>query len=284
MPATPGADLRLSIDIDLQRATVDAFGELDGPAVAVDPRTGEILAMVSLPTYDPNLFVNGISHADYQALNDNPSRPLFNRNVLGGVAPGSTHQAAARAGRAGQRRAHAPRTRPCRPAMFRLGGQRRGYRRFASAAATAGPTCASRSANRSTPTTTGWRWTWASPAFDEYLDRYGFGKPTGIDLSGEIAGILPSPEWKATNAAKQGTWYPGDTVISGIGQGFWKVDAAAAGAGHRGARQRRLGAPPAPGQATRRAGFRPPRGRRWRSRRRARSATAPRTCRRCARA
>ena len=90
VPATPGTDLRLSIDIDLQRAMVEAFGELEGTAVAVDPRTGEILAMVSLPSYDPNLFVNGISHADYQALNDNPSRPQFNRAVLGGVAPGST--------------------------------------------------------------------------------------------------------------------------------------------------------------------------------------------------
>src|SRR6478672_10557125 len=89
-PATPGTDLKLSIDLDLQRAMVAAFGELEGTAVAVDPRTGEILAMVSLPAYDTNLFVNGISHADYKALQDNPSRPQFNRVVLGGVAPGST--------------------------------------------------------------------------------------------------------------------------------------------------------------------------------------------------
>ncbi len=68
VPATPGTDLRLSIDIDLQRAMVAAFGELEGTAVALDPRTGEVLAMVSLPAYDPNLFVNGISHADYKAL------------------------------------------------------------------------------------------------------------------------------------------------------------------------------------------------------------------------
>jgi len=90
VPATPGTDLQLSIDLDLQRAMVDAFGELEGTAVAVDPRTGEVLAMVSLPAYDTNLFVNGISHADYKALQDNPSRPQFNRLVLGGVAPGST--------------------------------------------------------------------------------------------------------------------------------------------------------------------------------------------------
>jgi penicillin-binding protein 2 len=90
LPADPGADLRLSVDLDLQRAMVAAFGELEGSAVAMDPRTGEILAMVSLPSFDPNLFVNGISHRDYAALNDNPSRPQFNRVVLGGVAPGST--------------------------------------------------------------------------------------------------------------------------------------------------------------------------------------------------
>lgn len=89
-PAIPGADLRLSVDLDLQQAMVAAFGDLDGSAVAIDPRTGEILAMVSLPGYDPNLFVNGISHTDYKALIENPSRPLFNRNVLGGGPPGST--------------------------------------------------------------------------------------------------------------------------------------------------------------------------------------------------
>src|SRR5690606_26546205 len=90
VPATPGTDLRLSIDAELQQAMVDAFGELEGSGVAVDPRSGEILAMVSLPAFDANLFVNGISHADFKALNDNPSRPQFNRVVLGGVAPGST--------------------------------------------------------------------------------------------------------------------------------------------------------------------------------------------------
>ena len=90
VPAIPGADLKLSIDLDLQRAMVTAFGDMDGSAVAIDPRTGEILAMVSLPSYDPNLFVNGISHKDYATLMDDPSRPLFNRNVLGGGPPPST--------------------------------------------------------------------------------------------------------------------------------------------------------------------------------------------------
>ncbi|HSD17309.1 MAG TPA: penicillin-binding protein 2 [Thermomonas sp.] len=221
VPATPGTDLRLSIDIDLQRAMVDAFAELEGTAVAVDPRTGEILAMVSLPSYDPNLFVNGISHADYQALNDNPSRPQFNRAVLGGVAPGSTIKPLlALAGLDSGTRTAEDKT--LSTGMFYLGGQRRGY--GDSHRGGHGWTDLRKSIYESVNT---YYYRLALDMgiarVDEYMDRYGFGKPTGVDLSGEIAGILPSPAWKAANAAQHGKWYPGDTVITGIGQGFWKV-------------------------------------------------------------
>lgn len=221
VPATPGTDLRLSIDLDLQRAMVAAFGELEGTAVAVDPRTGEVLAMVSLPAYDTNLFVNGISHADYKALNDNPSRPQFNRAVLGGVAPGSTIKPfVGLAGLdSGVRRAE---DRTLSTGMFYVGGQRRGY--GDSHRGGHGWTDLRKSISESVNT---YYYRLALDLgiarFDQYMDRYGFGKPTGVDLSGEIAGILPSPEWKAKNAPTQGRWYPGDTVISGIGQGFWKV-------------------------------------------------------------
>ncbi|MES2858845.1 MAG: penicillin-binding protein 2 [Pseudomonadota bacterium] len=221
VPSTPGTDLRLSIDLDLQRAMVAAFGDLEGTAVAVDPRTGEILAMVSLPAYDTNLFVNGISHADYRALNDNPSRPQFNRAVLGGVAPGSTIKPLlALAGLdSGMRRAE---DRTLSTGMFYVGGQRRGY--GDSHRGGHGWTDLRKSIYESVNT---YYYRLALDMgikrFDEYMARYGFGKPTGVDLSGEIAGILPSPEWKAQNAPTQGRWYPGDTVISGIGQGFWKV-------------------------------------------------------------
>jgi len=221
VPATPGTDLRLSIDLDLQRAMVAAFGELEGTAVAVDPRSGEILAMVSLPAYDTNLFVNGISHADYKALNDNPSRPQFNRAVLGGVAPGSTIKPLlGLAGLdSGVRRAE---DKTLSTGMFYVGGQRRGY--GDSHRGGHGWTDLRKSIYESVNT---YYYRLALDMgiarFDEYMDRYGFGKPTGVDLSGEIAGILPSPEWKAKNAPNQGRWYPGDTVISGIGQGFWKV-------------------------------------------------------------
>ncbi|MBV2209003.1 MAG: penicillin-binding protein 2 [Thermomonas sp.] len=221
VPATPGQDLRLSIDADLQQAMTDAFGELEGSAVAVDPRTGEILAMVSLPSFDANLFVNGISHADFKALNDNPSRPQFNRVVLGGVAPGSTVKPLlGLAGLdSGLRR---PEDKILSTGMFYLPGQRRGY--GDSHRGGHGWTDLRKSIYASVNT---YYYKLALDMgiarIDEYMDHYGFGKVTGVDLAGEISGILPSPAWKAKNAPKQGKWYPGDTVITGIGQGFWKV-------------------------------------------------------------
>jgi penicillin-binding protein 2 len=221
IPAKPGTDLRLSIDAELQRAATIAFGDLTGSAVAVDPRSGEVLAMVSLPTYDPNLFVNGISHTDYRRLMDDPARPLFNRNVLGGVAPGSTLKPLITlAGLDSGLRT--PDDKVLSTGEFRIGGQKRGYRD--SHGGGHGWTDARKAIGDSVNTyyyrlslDMGIR------MFDEYLALYGFGAPTGIDLTGETGGILPSPEWKAKNAAKQGPWYPGDTVISSIGQGFWKA-------------------------------------------------------------
>ncbi len=220
VPAQSGTDLRLSIDADLQRAMVAAFGEQEGSAVAIDPRTGEILAMVSLPSYDPNLFVNGISHADFKRLNENPSRPQFNRLVLGGVAPGSTVKPfLGLAGLdSGLRR---PEDKILSRGMFYLPGVSRGWG----------------DANRG-----GHGWTdlrksisqsvntyyyqlgidMGIERYDEYMGgRYGFGEPTGIDLAGEIGGILPSPAAKLK--ARKERWYPGDTVNASIGQGLWKV-------------------------------------------------------------
>jgi penicillin-binding protein 2 len=220
VPATAGADLRLSIDLDLQRAMVAAFGDFDGSAVAVDPRTGEILAMVSLPAYDPNLFVNGISHADYRALIDNPSRPLFNRLVLGGVAPGSTIKPlTALAGLdSGVRR---PEDKILSTGMFRLPGMRgRGW--GDSHRNGHGWTDARKSIWDSVNT---YYYQLAIDLgvqrYDDYLGKYGFGKPTGIDLSGEIPGILPSPAEKRRPTGER--WYPGDLVNAAIGQGLWKV-------------------------------------------------------------
>ena len=219
-PATPGTDLRLSIDLDLQQAMVDAFGEFEGAAVALDPRSGEILAMVSLPSYDANLFVNGISHADYQALNTNPSRPQFNRLVLGGVAPGSTLKPLlVLAGLdSGLRR---PEDKTLSTGTFRLPGQRgRGW--GDSHAHGHGWTDARKSIADSVNTYY-YRLTqdMGVAKFDAYMTKYGFGAPTGVDLIGEIDGILPSPHSKLRLTKER--WYPGDLVNASIGQGSWKV-------------------------------------------------------------
>ena len=219
VPARPGQDLRLSIDAELQRATVAAFGELEGTAVAMDPRTGEILALVSLPSFDANLFVNGISHADYQALTDNPSRPQFNRAVLGGVAPGSTLKPfLALAGLdSGTRR---PEDRTLSTGMFHLPGTSRGW--GDSHRGGHGWTDARKSIADSVNT---YYYRLALDMgiarMDEYLSRYGFGKPSGVDLAGENTGILPNPAWKQKTRKER--WYPGDTVNMSIGQGDWKV-------------------------------------------------------------
>jgi penicillin-binding protein 2 len=218
VPATPGADLRLSIDLDLQQAAAEAFGDFDGSAVAVDPRTGEILAMVSLPSFDPNLFVNGISQAQYRALMDNPSRPLFNRNVLGGGPPGSTIKPfLGLAGLdSGLRR---PQDEVFSTGEFHIPGQRRGYR---DAHGGAGWTDLSKAIAESV------NFYFYKLAYDMGIDRldkwvhrYGFGEKTGIDLMGESEGIVPSPAWKARHSHEP--WYVGETVIAGIGQGYWKV-------------------------------------------------------------
>ena len=217
LPAVPGTDLRLSIDAELQQAMVDAFGQLEGSAVAMDPRSGEVLAMVSLPSFDANLFVNGISHADFKALNDNPSRPQFNRVVLGGVAPGSTIKPlTALAGLdSGLRQ---PGDRVLSTGVFPVPGMRgRGWLDGVH-----GWTDARKSIYESVNT---YYYQLALDLgvqrYDEYMTKYGFGQKTGIDLAGEIEGIVPSPASKMKYAKQR--WYPGDLVNSSIGQGLWKV-------------------------------------------------------------
>jgi penicillin-binding protein 2 len=220
VPAQAGTDLRLSVDAELQKAMVMAFGELEGSAVALDPRSGEVLAMVSLPSYDPNLFVNGISHADFNALNNNPSRPQFNRLVLGGVAPGSTLKPLlALAGMDSGLRTAEDKT--LSTGMYRLPGMTgRGW--ADSHRGGHGWTDARKSIADSVNT---YYYRLAVDMgvqrFDDYLERYGFGAPTGIDLVGEIEGILPSPAAKARLVNER--WYPGDLVNAAIGQGLWKV-------------------------------------------------------------
>jgi len=218
LPARAGVDMQLGIDLELQQAMVEAFGAAQGAAVAVDPRNGQILGMVSLPGFDPNLFVGGISHADYQRLINDPARPLFNRNVLGGGPPGSTIKPfVALAGLDGGLRQ--PETRVFSTGEFFIPGQSRGYR---DAAGAGGWVDVRSSISRSI------NYYYYQLAYEmgigpfaAAMSRYGFGQPSGIDMVGETTGIVPSPEWKAKNS--QEPWYAGETVIAGIGQGYWMV-------------------------------------------------------------
>nr|WP_269749963.1 penicillin-binding protein 2 [Pseudomarimonas arenosa] len=215
-PAGSGEHLYLSVDAKLQAAAVAAFGEQHGAAVAIDPRDGEVLALVSLPSFDPNLFVNGIASKDYAALQV-PSRPLFNRAVLGGYEPGSTLKPfVALAGlELGLRR---PGDTVFSGGAYRLPGQQREYRDWRKGGH---GTVNLREALAQSVNTY-----FFDLAVDLGIDRmsgfigrFGFGEPSGIDLSGEAVGILPTRGWK--QATRGEPWYPGETVIAGIGQGFW---------------------------------------------------------------
>jgi penicillin-binding protein 2 len=219
VPPRQGRNVYLTIDADLQRATIAAFEGRPGSAIAIDPRNGDVLAMVSLPSYDANPFVNGISRKEYAALLAAPNRPLFNRALQGGYEPGSTMKPfIGLAGlELGLRR---PGDTVFSTGEFRLPGntfawhdwKKGGHGRVDLAEAIA------QSVNTY----------FYALAVDigvdrmgEYLRQFGFGAPTGIDLVGEGRGVVPSREWK--RATQSQPWYPGETVIAGIGQGYWVV-------------------------------------------------------------
>ncbi len=215
----PGQDLVLTLDLDLQREAVDALGDLAGAVVLLKIETGEVLALVSHPGFDPNLFVHGISHADYSALLTDRRRPLFNRFLAGGYEPGSTIKPfIALAGLdAGQ---ITPETRIFSRGWFQLPGHSRRYRDWRRE---------------------GHGWVdlelamaesvnvyFYQLAHDLGIDRisrelalFGFGRATGIDLNGETGGVLPTRAWKRATFGEP--WFPGETVITGIGQGFTVV-------------------------------------------------------------
>ncbi len=215
-PPRAGDNVYLAIDANLQRATAAAMAGQLGAAVAIDPANGEVLAFVSVPSYDANLFVNGISQSNYQALLNAPGRPLFNRALQGGYEPGSTLKPfMALAGlESGVRDAGYT---IFSSGNFQIPGQEITFRDWKRGGH--GRVDLIESLAQSVNSY------YYQLALDmgidrmhEYLGRYGFGTPTGIDLNGESAGILPSREWK--RARFNQPWYPGETVIAGIGQGY----------------------------------------------------------------
>jgi penicillin-binding protein 2 len=217
IPAQAGEHLTLSIDADLQQAMVDAFEGQHGAAVAIDPRNGEVLAMVSLPSYDPNPFVNGIGRAEYAALLAAPARPLFNRVLSGGYEPGSTLKPFV--GLAGlELGVRKPRDTVFSSGAYRLPNQQREYRDWKRGGH--GHVDLKEALAQSVNTYFyGLAVELGIDRLSAYAAQFGFGAPTGIDLPGEASGVLPTKEWKTRN--REEPWYPGETVISGIGQGYW---------------------------------------------------------------
>jgi penicillin-binding protein 2 len=218
-PPTPGKNIYLSIDVRLQKVAEEALNGRAGAAIAIDPRNGQVLAFASEPSFDPNLFVNGISSADYKALTTAPDKPLYNRALRGVYPPGSTVKPFLALGglAMGIRR---PSDTVLSTGEFCIPGQSRCYRDDKRGGD--GTVNMIGAIEKSTNTY------FYKLALDMGIDRLsawmgklGFGKKTGIDLIGEVEGVLPSREWKASRS-KAG-WYPGETIISGIGQGYWAV-------------------------------------------------------------
>ena len=222
IPPVPGKNLYLSIDARVQKATQDAFEGRPGAAVAIDPRNGQVLAMVSVPNFDPNLFVDGIGQADYVALTTAPDKPLYNRALKSAYPPGSTIKPFI--GLAGlEYGIRTPQDTVLSTGVFYIPGQARGYRDDQRGGV--GTVNLYRAIEDSVNTY------FYKLALDlgidrvsEFMGSYGFGRPSGVDLPGEVSGILPSREWKAKRM-KTSAWYPGETVITGIGQGYWEVTA-----------------------------------------------------------
>lgn len=215
----PGADLHLNLDAGLQIAAESAFEGYAGSVVAVEPDTGAVLAMVSVPGFDPNLFVGGIDSETYRELNRSPRAPLFNRSLAGTYPPGSTIKPFM--GLAGlELGLREPGNEIHCPGYFRLPGEERRYRDWKRRGH--GDVDLARSIVESCDVY------YYKLAVDlgidrihDYLAPFGFGQPTGIDTGPERDGLLPSREWKRRERGLP--WFPGETVITGIGQGFTLV-------------------------------------------------------------
>jgi penicillin-binding protein 2 len=217
-PATPGNTLHLSIDIKLQALTERLFGKRRGALVAIDPRNGEVLAFVSKPTFDPNLFVDGIDSESWRELNESIDKPLLNRALRGTYPPGSTYKpfmalAALTTGKRGVN------TIIMDNGVFMFGGHR-----FRSPENERGGAMNMRRAIVESSNV--YFYSLANElgvdTIHDQMEPLGFGRLTGIDLMGEVKGILPSTDWKkrAYKRPEQRKWYAGETISLGIGQGY----------------------------------------------------------------
>ncbi|MDP2903663.1 MAG: penicillin-binding protein 2 [Methylovulum sp.] len=215
----PGANLYLTLDIDLQKTAYDALENYNGAAVAIDIKTGGVLTFVSRPGFDPNPFVVGISNEAYQALQMSDNQPLYNRALRGLYPPGSTIKPFIALAGLEYDAISAPQKLFC-PGYYQLPGVSHKYRDWRKGG--------HGSVNLNEAITQScdvyfYRLaaTLGIDRIHEFLQKFGFGEKTGIDLVGEKPGLLPSREWK--NEQKNRAWYPGETLITGIGQGYHQV-------------------------------------------------------------
>ena len=218
-PPIHGDNLILSIDSNLQRIAEEAFGERRGALVAINPQNGEVLAFVSQPGFDPNLFVDGIDSESWKALNESLDRPLINRPLRGIYPPGSTFKPfVALAGlEAGKRE---PPFTISDPGYFSLPGHSHRYRDWKPGGH--GQVDVRRAIAVSCDTFFyGLAVELGIDNLASFVSHFGFGKRTGIDIKGEAEGLMPTPEWKWRRWKQR--WYPGETVIAGIGQGYTLV-------------------------------------------------------------
>jgi penicillin-binding protein 2 len=214
----PGNNLTLTIDAKLQEIVEQAFGDRRGALVAIEPATGGILALVSMPNYDPNLFVDGIGSADWEALNNAPEKPMVNRALNGAYPPGSTFKPFMALGALtlGKRR---PEQAISDPGGFNFGGHffrddKKGGHGMVDMYKSIVVSCDT------------YYYVLANDMgidnIASFMGSLGLGSRTGIDIDGESEGVLPSQAWKKKRFKKpeQQKWYAGETISIGIGQGY----------------------------------------------------------------
>lgn len=219
-PPVSGQDLILALDVNVQQAAEAALGENRGAVVAIDPNNGDVIALASRPGFDPGLFGRGLTRAEFNALQTDIDRPLFNRALRGVYPPGSTVKPII--GLAGL--AHGvitPEQRRVCIGYFSLPGSRHRFRDWKPRGHGSMDLIGAIAQSCDV-----YFYALADAIgverLSEFLGHFGFGRPTGLDIGGEAAGILPSREWKrrAFSRPQDQVWFPGETVIFGIGQGY----------------------------------------------------------------
>jgi penicillin-binding protein 2 len=219
VPPVPGENLYLSLDIDLQKTAYDALGDFNGAVVAIDVKTGGVLVFASRPGFDPNPFVIGIANDAYQALQSSENQPLYNRALRGLYPPGSTIKPFIALAGLEYNAINAEHKLFC-PGFYQLPNVSHHYRDWKKGG--------HGSVNMSEAITQSCDVYFYSLAsmlgidrMHNFLQHFGFGEKSGIDLVGEKQGLLPSREWKRNQ--RNQSWYPGETLITGIGQGYLQV-------------------------------------------------------------